>query len=188
MNNLNKDSKNDSTWQIVVILIFLIIIYLAVLGKIDIENFWEIPNEFKETKEKAKIRHEKLKNIIEKQLDLKSKLENRFKNIYFSVRLGLVFTWFTLLFIIYQLGYIKNIGDILDFSEVSILVLLIINFLTFGTITKIEKFISIIKTKTENWVYGKYLNIEDKINLNKIEASELASKIELYEFFSDTPR
>lgn len=182
---MNQDNKDKSTFQIVFIIIFLIIIYLAVLGKIDIENFWKIPDEFKETKEKAKIRHEKLRNIIEKQLVLKSKLEKRFKNIYFFVRFGFVVLWFTLLFIIYQFGYIKNIGDILDFTEASILVLLVINFLTFGTITKLEKFISIIKTRTENMVYGKYINIDEKINLNKIEESELASKIELYDFFND---
>ena len=57
---------------------------LISLGKLDGDSF-KVPDELKDDKASAKSRHKKLKALIEKQKELKKKLDRKFKRIYFGV-------------------------------------------------------------------------------------------------------
>ncbi len=167
------------TILIVLLLIFILIVFVASLGNANPENIGKIPDEFKDSKEEARLRHKRLVELIKKQETLRKKLLKKFKNIYFLVRVGLVLLWIGLMFSLYISGIIENLGDALNYSEASILILIALNFITFGTITDLKNFIEIIKIRTENWVYGKYINIDMKIEGNKEELTILEKEIEI---------
>lgn len=161
----------------VIIVIFIIILFIITFGNFDADDFSKIPNEFKDTKEQAKDRHKKLFNLLERQKALKLRLEQKFKTIYLFVRIGLVLIWSGLIFLYCLLTNTHELGAILDFSQASIIVLLALNFITFGNITNLNEFVDSLKTKTENWIYGKYINIDDKIAKNHSELKSLEEVI-----------
>ena len=177
---MTKKDNNIPTWAIiliVIIVIIIVVVFVISLGTVNAGNVAKIPKEFKDTKEEAKRQHDRLKGLVEKQVNLRTKLEKRFRRIYFSIRVGFVIIWFALLTGLFFLGLIKNLGDALNYSEALILLLITFNFLTFGTITKLETFIELLKLRVENWVYGKYVNINEKIELNKSELEKLTEAI-----------
>lgn len=174
---MNKKESDISTALIIVIVIFILIIYLASLGLINPTEASKIPEEFKDTKEEAKRKHKRLSEHIKKHEALKIKLYKKFKWIYFFVRLGLLAIWFAMLSIFLFNGFINNLGDALSYSEASILILVALNFLTFGTITNLNNYIDLIKTKTENLVFGKYISIEVKVQLHKEQLALLEKEI-----------
>ena len=162
-------------WVVIVgFIIVLIVVYVGSLGNINIGNF-SVPKEFKDSYEQAKRRHEKLKSLIEKKEALHKKLTRRFKLVYFAIRLGFVSLWAVYIFICYKVQWVNNLEDVLNFSEAAILIVLAVNFLTFGTLTSLDDFVDSIKMKLENWVFGKYVNIEDSI----VEDKEELQKVEL---------
>jgi len=75
-------------------------------------------------------------------------------------------------------GLVSTLSDILDWSEAFLLVLLVVNFLTFGTLTNLENFIDILKNKIENWIYGKYIKVNEKIDANKNELKVIETVLE----------
>lgn len=173
---MNKKDNTIPTWAIaliIVVVIVIIIIYVVSLGNVNAGKITRVPEEFKDSKEETKRKHDRLKAHIEKQEGLKIKLDKKFIRIYFSIRLVFVLLWFALIIVLWSVGLVNNIGDALNYSEALILLLITLNFLTFGTITKLESFIDLIKTRTENWVFGKYLNLEDKIEIFKVEIENL---------------
>ena len=172
---MKKQNSRIGILLIIIAIIVVIIVYVVSLGTVN-SGF----KEFKDNKEQAKIRHKKLVELIQKKEALKIKLDKKFKRIYFSVRVGLVLIWFTSLSIFYFLGFIKNIGDGLNYSEASILILIVFNFLTFGTLTNLENYLSLVKTKTENWIYGKYIDIDVEIESDKSEEKAFAKELNPY--------
>lgn len=174
---MSKRESNIPTIIIVIVIIVLLLLFITSLGKFNPSNIGKIPDEYKDSKEEAKRKHKKLSELIAKQEALNIKLNKKFKQIYFFVRIGMVLLWFGLLSLFYFFGVINNLGDVLNYSEASILILLILNFITFGTITDLKNFIDIIKIKTENWVYGKYAGIENKIETNKEQLTLLEREI-----------
>lgn len=177
---MSEENKNDSTWLFVIIVIILLIFYFASLGNINPASFGKLPDELKESKEKAKQRHKRLLAILERQQALKARLDRRFRSIYFIIRFAFVFSWFAFLFILNRFGLVTNLGDALNWSEAIILFLLVVHFLTFGKISNLEKFIDLLKTKIENWLYGKHINLADKINSNQVETAYIENNLEQF--------
>lgn len=171
-----KNKNNTNTVIIIIVVVILLILFIVSFGKIDGDGL-KIPDELKDDKASAKSRHKRLKALIEKQESLKRKLDKKFKRIYFGVRLCLVFLWAVLMILLYYFGLIKELGDFINYSELSILCLITVNFITFGTITELKSYIEFIKTKTENWVFGKYVSIEENITKNKVELGILETQI-----------
>lgn len=170
------DRKISNIW-IVLVIILIIVIFILSFGKISSDEIKIIPNEFKDSKEEAKRKHERLLGIIEKKEDLKLRLDKKFKQVYFFVRIGLVTLWLLLLLPFYINGFIKNLNDLLSFSEACILIIIIVNFITFGTITNLKNYLRVIKNKTENWVYGKYINIDKAIIADKNNLAALTQEM-----------
>lgn len=174
---MNKKDNKIPTWVIVIIVIIVIVVFIASLGTLNAGTVGKFPEEFKDSKEEAKRKHKRLTDLIEKQVGLKAKLEKRFRRTYFFVRLSFILLWGAAIAGLYVLGLIKGIGDILNYSEASILLLIALNFLVFGRITNLENYVDLIKTRTENWVYGKYIKIDDNIEINKNELEKIVKEI-----------
>jgi len=115
--------------------------------------------------------------MLGEKLVLKEKLASKFKRIHFFVRFSLVLIWFGVLSGFYFFGLIGSLCEALNYSEASILLIIVINFLTFGTISNLNNYIDLIKVKTENWVYGKYIDLDSKIDSNRIQLSNLSDEI-----------
>jgi hypothetical protein len=173
---MKKTKKYTNDILIVILIVILLVVFVLSFGNLDGDEF-NIPKEFKDDKASAKSRHKKLTALIDKQEQLKQKLDKKFKRIYFGVRIVLVLLWVGVMFSLYLFNLITNLEDFLNYSEISILIIVTFNFLTFGTITNVKNYISFLKTKTENWVYGKYINLEIKINENKTELKKLEKEI-----------
>ena len=166
---MSKKIKQTPDW--IIILIFLIILLVLGLNPIKAE-------EYTESREDAIRRHKKLTDLIAKKEALKIKLEKLFKRIYFFVRLIMIMFWFAALYVLYKIGLIKELGDALNYSEAFILVIVAIYFIIFGNISSLENFLENIKRKTENWVYGKHITLEERLEINKKELVVLEKKIE----------
>lgn len=162
---------------IIIVVIIILVLFVATLGSIGPGSIVKIAEEYKDSKEEAKRRHKRLEDHIKNQEALKVKLAKIFKRVYFGVRIGLVSIWFGIMSILIAVGLIKDLSDFLNYSEASILVFVVLNFITFGTITNLKNFIDLIKTKTENLIYGKYIVIDIKIDEHKEELKKLEEEI-----------
>lgn len=174
---MTKKEKEEKTFLIVLAIVLIIIIYIITFGKVNIGNGDKFPSEFKDSKEEAERKHKRLRALVNKQEALKRKLNKRFKLVYFFVRLVFVGLWFGSIFLLFVFRVVSNLSDILDWSEAFLLILLIANFLTFGTLSNLESFITILKNKIENWIFGKYVKIDEKIDLNKSELKIIENQI-----------
>lgn len=168
-----KKEEDISILLLVFLLVLFVVIYIASLGSFKGGNWTIFPEEFKDTKEEAKRKHKRLKELLDKQQSLKTRLDKRFKWTYFCVRLFFILGWFAGLLILFVFGAITNIGDALNYSEAAILVMLALHFLIFGTISNLENFIDLTKAKIENLVCGKYMSLDEKIDANKEELVKL---------------
>ena len=174
-----EDKENNEIRNILIVILVVIIIvgFILSLGQLNITKLEAFPPEIKEDKEKAKLRHKRLSVILQKQETLNLKLQKKFKQIYFFIRLGLVILWFIILLGFYLGNFIHNLGDVLNYSEASLFLLILVNFLTFGTLMNLENYINLIKIKTQNLVYGKYIKLEDQIEVNRTELNLLDRQI-----------
>ena len=171
------ESKRDVKQEvlIVILIIIAIIFYLFTFGKFSSKG--KQPEEFRDDNLQAKIRHQKLTKLLESQKGLKQKLNKKFRLIYFCVRFLLVLFWIGIMSILYIFSIIKDLGDFLNYSELSVIIIITLYFLVFGTVKDLNNFLDLFKTKTENLVYGKYVNINEKIDENQKEVELLATKI-----------
>jgi hypothetical protein len=175
---MNRRKNNDLHILIIIIVIIIILVlFVATLGGIGPGSIAKIAEEYKDSKEEAKQKHKRLEEHIKNQEALKAKLAKIFKRVYFGVRLGLVIIWFGIMSILVGFGLIKDLSDFLNYSEASILIFVVMNFITFGTITNLKNFIDLIKTKTENLIYGKHIKIDAKIEEYKDELKKLDDDI-----------
>lgn len=82
-----KQDEELKFWIILIVAIILfiaIVIYVTSLGNVDIGVKGSFPAEFKEDRQKAFERHKRLKALVDKQIELKKKLDRRFRNIYLT--------------------------------------------------------------------------------------------------------
>jgi polyferredoxin len=174
---MSKKEEDVAIWILVLLLVLFIVIYVVSLGTLNNGKVNMFPVEFKDSKEEVKRKHKRLKELLDKQQALKSRLEKRFKRTYFFVRLFFILIWAAGLFILFVFRVVNNIGDALNYSEACILVMVVLYFLIFGSISSLENFIDLIKSRVENLVCGKYININEKIELNISELEKLNKEI-----------
>jgi hypothetical protein len=168
--------KENFKWYhllLIVGLVLFIVYYLLTLGNGKVPKVKIVPDAFKGTYDFALNRHRKLKLLASKQLQLKKKLERVFKGTYLAIRIGLVVFWLGIMFVFWKIDHINDLEDFLNYSEASILVIITLNFLTFGKLTNLNEFLSRIKIRTENWIYGKYITLDERIETTIIEKQDL---------------
>lgn len=173
------DKKKVPLWLWVVVVIFVIFfiaIFILSLGNVKPGN-QITPKEFKDNREQVQRRHDKLKKLIEKKEALNQRLSKIFRIIYFAVRLVFIGIWIAYLYTCVLFNHVNNLEDALNYSEAAILVWIALNFLTFGNLSNLNAFIDLIKMRIQNWVWGKYVQLDEKIECNKKEVALLEEKI-----------
>ncbi len=175
---MNKKNKipNLNTALIIFLIIALVVIFVISFGQVGSEDI-KTPKEFKEDKPRAQIRYRRLSILIEKKNELKSKLDKKFLWMFFMVRFGLVSLWGIMMYLFFVIGWITDLEDFLIYSEASLLVIFTFNFLTFGNLTNLNNYIDLIKTRTKNWAYGKYLGLKEDINQLEVEQDKIRLEI-----------
>lgn len=163
---MNKDKPTIHTWLIILIIVVILLGYILTLGQVGGDSM-KVPDELSESRAKAKHRHRRLEELISRQIELKTKLERKFKRVYFGVRMTLVLIWAGIAASLHALSLLQSVDDFLSYSEFSVLILITLHFVTFGSLKNVNEFIDSIKRRTENWVYGKYVDIDSKIESNK---------------------
>jgi uncharacterized membrane protein YhaH (DUF805 family) len=172
-----KDRTPWWVWVIVVVIVLVvIIIFVASLGTLDVEK--QLPKEFNDSKEEALKKHKALLAELEKKKSLKEKLDGRFKAAYLTVRIMIVaICGVSIFYLGFFLGA-KTIGDFLNYYEASIIILFALNFIAFGTIANFHDFIHVLRTKVENWVWMKNINLPNEIDSVTKEIETLKGQIE----------
>lgn len=174
---MNKGKPTINTWLIILIIVVILLVYILTLGQVGGDSL-KVADELSESRAKAKHRHKRLEELISKQIELKTKLERKFKRVYFGVRMTLVLIWAGIAASLHALNIFQSVDDFLSYSEFSVLILITLHFVTFGSLRNVNEFIDSIKRRTENWVYGKYVDVDSKIESNKKEQEKLLSYIE----------
>jgi Na+/H+ antiporter NhaC len=165
--------KKTSIWfWIAIIILIVILLYLFTLGQVNGAKKIT-PEEFSEEREKAKHRHKRFVKHLNIQESLKKHLDKRFKQLYLFVRICLVSIWLGSMALLHIRNILEGLNDFLLYSQLSVLAIAVICFLTFGTITNVKDYIDSIKIRTENWVYGKYVNIDERIENTQLEINQL---------------
>lgn len=173
---MNKGKPTINTWLIILIIVVILLVYILTLGQVGGDSL-KVADELSESRAKAKHRHKRLEELISKQIELKTKLERKFKRVYFGVRMTLVLIWVGIAASLHALNILQSVDDFLSYSEFSVLILITLHFVTFGSLRNVNEFIDSIKRRTENWVYGKYVDVDSKIESNKKEQEKLLSSI-----------
>lgn len=164
-----KEKDKIPTWLIVLVVLLIIILTIVTLGQFGYSGSNSLPEAYKDSREDAKRKHKKLVELIEKQKLLQQRLFKRFKMIYFSIRCLLVAIFALLGYCAIKFNVVNDLSGLLNLIEVAIIGVAIANFLTFGSVRNYTDFIDLLKTRTENWIYGKYINLESRIESNKID-------------------
>lgn len=148
-----------------VVLLFGVIIFFLISSWF--KNFKDSEN-YQEKKSKAKSKYERYKQILQKKEKLRRKLNRIFTISYFFTRVLIFSVWGGIIYGLYHFNYIKDINDFLTYSELTIMIIIAVNFLLFGTFKDASRFISEIRIQIENWVYGKYINLDERMKTIKI--------------------
>jgi len=84
---------------------------------------------------------------------------------------------------LYFWGLIAGLGGVVAYTAGITGVVIGANYLTLGTYYDLKDLAEVIRIRTENWVYGKYLELDEKIESSELKLDELDSKFQL-----DNPR
>lgn len=171
MEQKQKQSDFPDYYWIILILVVVgfVVYYVFHLGCKDL-----LPEEFKDSNEEALRRHEKLKNELAKKNALKQKIDVRFRHIYLATRVGIVTIFSLVVYAVSSWYDFKSASEYLDLINGLLLVLFVINYVVFGTVANFRSFFSILRTKVENWVWSRYIQLP-------VEISELTFEVALIE-------
>ena len=175
---MNKKNSNNN-FLIVLVIVIVIIIYVASLGKVDVtlEKSNKQNDEEKNNLSKLQARHKKLERLIQKKQELSTKLNKKFKRIYFGVRLVLssLFVGYNLL--LYFFFNITNLGDLLNWNQFALIIMALFSFITFGSLANVKEFVQNIKMRLELRTYDKYKDIIKQLENHKEEFIEITASM-----------
>lgn len=174
-----KEKEDDTNLQKILIIIMIVIIitvFVVSLGRVNAGDAKIVPDEFKESKEEAKRKHDDAIKLLAGHEQLRNKLNKKSKGWYFFVRILFVLIWCWILITLYRFEFIKNLSDILSYTEAGILIFAILNFLTFGTIASFRDFIETIRIRIDNWIWRNHLDLNIQIENSRKEIKELEIK------------
>ncbi|WP_421979010.1 hypothetical protein [Roseivirga seohaensis] len=162
----------------VIVIAIVIIVYVVSLGNASVsKNITKVPPEFKETLQRARARHEKLKKLLSRRVELEKRLNKWFRLIYLGVRILFIALWGGGIYIGYHFGVINDLEDGLNYSEALLLLIFAINFLCFGNLTNLKRLLDNIKLRVENWFFRKYTDLNPRIKINQLEVVRIENEI-----------
>jgi Ca2+/Na+ antiporter len=173
-------ARKFSIWNILIVLIViaLFVVWVMSLGQVS-SNEISRPNEFKEDREQAKRKHKWYKIKLRGQKKLKEHLEKKLKLIYFGMRLGLFLLWGGIIIALYLVGLIASLIGVFGYTAGISGCIIGATYLSTGTYYDLKELADILKIRTENWVYGKYLDLDERIESSELKIEELDSKLQM---------
>ena len=156
------------TILVVAVILLFIFLFISSLGQYNPTGIAK-PEEFKDDREKAKLKHKWYQEILKSKKKLKQYLDKKFKRIYFGVRAGLILLWALLMYGLYAIGIIVGTGGVVTYTSVVVIAVIGTNYLTSGTYLSLRDFLETIRIKTENWVYGEYIDLDKEIEESQLE-------------------
>jgi hypothetical protein len=171
-------SKSDFWTYVFAFFVFLLIVVLFILtlGQLDTDEFVS-KTDFHDKRDEAKRKHKWYSEILKNQKKLKEELDRKFKIMYLSIRILLLLSWAALIGVTYFLGLAANFLELFGLASLPLWFISGANYLTNGTYMDLKDFIEITKVKTENWVYGKYIDLDEKIDRNEGELLQIEKSI-----------
>lgn len=173
--------KKRTNWLLIFLgVVIIIILIIVTFGqfKPKLEGETKTDNNKITTDELRKIYQETIVKLKAESEILFKKSKKRFNIIYFCLRLFFVFIWLGINFSLYYLLNIKDIGLIINYNNIFLLVGIVIIFLIFGRLTTLKEFIENIKERIELRVFRQHHEFQEYIGefeskLNKLDNSEL---------------
>ena len=159
------------------IITFFVFLYLLSVGHFDPKNL-NLAKEFQESRQKARLRNNQLKVILRSTEALKKDLEIKFKRYKLLFRSLLVAIWILGFLPFYWIGVINTFSGFATYLGISGFSWTVLLFLSAGGKNHLKEFIEMFEMRLQNWVYGKYIAIDEDINTIKNEMKALKPKIE----------
>jgi len=150
------------TFLVIALFVLIVFLFISSLGQYNPTGIAK-PDEFKDDREKAKLKHKWYQEILKSKKKLKKYLDKKFKRIYFGVRAGLILLWTGIMYGFYSIGVIVGAGGVVTYTSVVVIAVIGTNYLTSGTYLSLRDFLESIRIKTENWVYGEYIDLDKEI-------------------------
>lgn len=158
---------------IIFVLIVVVIAIFFLNRKLRKKEIEDLKDELQKSTLDANKKHKILSQLIEKQVKKKKQLDRKFWWIYFSIRIAIVGLWGAILGGYYFINKTLTLTDILDVSQVILIILLLMYFLIFGSLKSLNEFTNDFRIGLENWVYGKYINLPEDISLCLVEKKNI---------------
>ncbi|WP_421774255.1 hypothetical protein [Gracilimonas sp.] len=152
-------------WKTVLaIVIFVVIVFLFIssLGQYNPTGIAK-QQEFKDDREEAERKHQWFTEVLKNQEKLKTDLQLKFKWIYAFVRAFVLLVWSAFIYSMYAFGIATGILGLIALSSLPLWFVIAANFLVTGTYRDLKDFIRVTEIKLENWVYGRYIDIDARI-------------------------
>ena len=152
-------------WKtILAIAIFVVIVFLFIssMGQYNPTGITK-SEEFKDNREEAERKHQWFTEVLKNQEKLKTDLQLKFKWIYALVRAFILLVWSAFIYSMYTFGITTGIIGLVALSSLPLWFVIGANFFVTGTYRDLKDFIRVTEIKLENWVFGKYLDIDEKI-------------------------
>jgi len=174
-------SKSKNNWEdnlviIVLIVIVIVLIYLVTVGNINLSDKLDAENK---ASEKAKERANSHETRLSKMKGIEKRLKFRFRLIHFLVRIILISLWAGLVWLFYLVGLIINATDVFVYSQAILIGTLAIHYLFSGSTTNLKDFITNLRKLVKKRVYGKHLNISERIMIRERELEILHSQAKI---------
>lgn len=164
------------TFLVIALFVLIVFLFISSLGQYNPTGIAK-PDEFKDDREKAKLNHKWYQEILKSKKKLKQYLDKKFKRIYFGVRAGLILLWTGIMYGFYSVGVIVGAGGVVTYTSVVVIAVIGTNYLTSGTYLSLRDFLESIRIKTENWVYGEYIDLDKEIEEGPSDVYQLEKLI-----------
>lgn len=158
------------TFLVIALLVLIVFLFISSLGQYNPTSIAK-PKEYKDDRENAKLKHKWYQEIVKSKKKLKQYLDKKFKRIYLGVRAGLFLLWMGIMYGFYSVGVIVGAGGVVTYTSVVVIAVIGTNYLTSGTYLSLRDFLESIRIKTENWVYGDYIDLDEEIEESQEEVN-----------------
>jgi uncharacterized membrane protein len=159
-------------WRTVAIILFVIlcvVIFIATFGQCNIAEEKSPDESTAQRRERLTHRHNKLKQLVQRKMELKKRLDRVFRWSYFGVRIAFIVLWAFYNYILISIGLVKNdLGTILNLNEATLIGLIVIIYLLYGSVRCVTDFVAYSKKVIESWVYQRYLDIDAQIYVHQV--------------------
>ena len=179
---MSEEKNNNKSWWEEYGIFIIILLSVVIIAFLIVESIKQRKKESKEeSKERFKLllnRKKRLEGLVSKRIHLKRRLDRTFKIIYLISRIFLI-SFIALCFYSARWYYDEPLvlENYLTWGALLGIIFTGIMYLIFGSPTSMIEAIKEVKPKLQTRIYGKFIEVDDKIRDNKEEINQLKSQI-----------